>query len=79
MEIITFEEKMEFLDNLLTRAKLLNETCEACMPQKHISIIECLIEDENFIHELVPTDKVKFEAKSSDGDIEKEMSYNDTK
>ena len=79
MEIITYDDKIDFLDNLLKRAKLLNETCEACMSKKEISIIECVIEDVNFIHELVPADKIKFEAKSSDGDIEKEMFYNENK
>lgn len=45
MTIITYEEKMEFLDNLLMRGKLLHETCEGCFPQKDIEILECIIED----------------------------------
>ena len=77
METITYEDKIEFLGNLLRRAKFLKDTCDRCMAQKDISIIECLIEDVNFLHELVPANKVKFEAKSSDGDIEKEMFYNE--
>ena len=79
MEKITYEDKIDFLDNLLTRAKLLHETCEGCMSLREIAIIESLIDDVKFINELVPADKVKFEAKSSDGDIEKEMFYNESK
>ena len=45
MTVVTYEEKMNFLDNLLMRAKLLHETCEACFPSKDIEILECIIED----------------------------------
>ena len=43
METITYDDKINFLDDILKRAKLLHETCEACMPQKNISIIEIVV------------------------------------
>ena len=51
MVVITYEDKMEFLENLKMRAKLLHETCEACFPQRDIDILECIMEDVNEIHE----------------------------
>ena len=51
MVTVTYEEKMEFLDNLKMRAKLLHETCEACFPSHDIDILECIMEDINEIHE----------------------------
>lgn len=59
MNEITYEEKMEFLDDLLMRGKLLHETCEGCFPQRHIEIVECLIEDVNQLHELYKKDNVQ--------------------
>ena len=68
---ITYEEKMEFLDNLLMRGKLLHETCEGCFPQRHIDILECIMEDVNQIHE-----QNKKNEKMVD-ELYKEMFYNE--
>ena len=53
MTVVTYEEKMNFLDNLLMRAKLIHETCEACFPSKDIEILECIIEDIRYFKEVL--------------------------
>ena len=45
MVTVTYEEKMEFLDRLRERAKLLHKTCEACFPSHDLEILECIMED----------------------------------
>jgi len=49
MAIITYEDKMNYLEDLRKRVKFLNESCKNCMPDdqmdKTLDIIECIMED----------------------------------
>ena len=73
MVVVTYEEKMGFLDNLLMRGKLLHETCEGCFPQRHIEILECIIEDVRDMHiineEAEKFSKIEKKAEDIYGDL----------
>lgn len=49
MTTITYDDKMNFLEDLQKRQKFLNESCKSCLPDeelnKNIDIIECIMED----------------------------------
>ena len=45
MEKITYEEKMDYMDNLLIRSKLLHETCASCISERDLSDMVDLIVD----------------------------------
>ena len=52
MERITYEEKMDYMDNLIMRSKLLHETCASCISDRDLSILECIKEDIDQMHQL---------------------------
>ena len=49
MTVVTYEDKMNYLEDLRKRVKILNESCKNCMPDEElartIDIIECIMED----------------------------------
>lgn len=49
---VTYEEKMDYMDNLIMRSKLLHETCASCISEHDLEILECIREDINEIHQI---------------------------
>lgn len=49
MTVVTYEDKMNYLEDLRKRVKFLNESCKNCMSDEElartIDIIECIMED----------------------------------
>ena len=52
MTIVTYEEKMDYMDNLIMRSKLLHETCASCISERDLEILECIKEDVDQMHQL---------------------------
>lgn len=52
MTIVTYEEKMDYMDNLIMRSKLLHETCASCISEHDLEILECIKEDVDQMHQL---------------------------
>lgn len=66
MKRITYEEKMDYMDNLLMMSKLLNESGVKCISEKVFSILECIKEDIDQMHQLEEQCKKKHDKELAD-------------